>query len=359
MLRHLLPDRPVGTMVAEFCTRAGISSVLRRWRPADVCVLTFHGLRADERLVPGMLDQQQHVPLPVFEAVCEHLAKNYHVVHAREIAAARSGHATLPRAAVAITFDDGYESNYALAYPVLKRLGLPATIFLTTGYLDRVMLPWFVRLEVALAQTQEPHLDIESFSAPLTTINERCAAYLALCGLWKKRPQDEAERFLVSIEDHLRVFARPDDDLPAPLRPMTWDMAREMHASGLVELGGHTVTHPILGRCTGEQAAHEITECHARIAAELGSAPKLFAYPNGGPGDFDESTQATLHEAGFTASFTMQEGFIHTHHAALALPRYGNPSQPWEVEAMASGLMERLRQFRRGLGLRWRKEVPA
>jgi peptidoglycan/xylan/chitin deacetylase (PgdA/CDA1 family) len=322
-------------------------------------VLTFHGLRASEDLVPGMLDQQQHVPLPVFEAVCEHLARNYHVVHAREIAAARAGRTKLPAGAVAITFDDGYESNYALAYPVLKRLGLPAAIFLTTGYLDRTMLPWFVRLEMALARTQQPRLEVESFSASLATTDDRCAAYLSLCGLWKQRPQPEAERFLASIEDALRIHVRPGDELPAPLRPMTWDMAREMHASGLIELGGHTHTHPILGRCSPAQASAEISECHARIAAELATAPSLFAYPNGGPGDFDQGTQTLLRDAGFTASFTMQAGFIHTHHETLALPRYGNPSQPWEVEAMASGLMERLRQFRQSLGLRRSKEVTA
>jgi peptidoglycan/xylan/chitin deacetylase (PgdA/CDA1 family) len=140
---------------------------------------------------------------------------------------------------------------------------------------------------------------------------------------------------------------------------MTWDMASEMHASGLIELGGHTHTHPILGRCSPAQASAEIRECHARITAELGTAPSLFAYPNGGPGDFDQSTQTLLRDVGFTASFTMQAGFIHTHHETLALPRYGNPSQPWEVEAMASGLMERLRQFRQSLGLRRSKEATA
>ena len=333
--------------------------MLSRWRPAEACVLTFHGLRADESLVPEMLDQEQHIPASVFEEVCEHLAKHYQVVHAREVAAAQAGGPKLPSRAVAITFDDGYESNYALAFPVLKRLGLPATIFLTTGYLDRSVLPWFVRLEMALSRTSQSILQVEDFTAPLSTASERRDAYLALCGRLKSRTQAEADDLLVAIEDALQVHLQPGDNLPAPLRPMTWDMAREMHTSGLITLGGHTHTHPILGRCTPERSEHEIRTCHARIREEIGTPPSLFAYPNGGPGDFDQDTQAMLASTGFSGSFTMHAGFIHPHHEVLALPRYGNPSEPWEVEAMASGLMERLRQFRRGLGLRWKKEVAA
>ena len=333
--------------------------MVSRWRPAEACVLTFHGLRADESLVPEMLDKEQHIPASVFEEVCEHLAKHYQVVHAREVAAAQAGGPKLPSRAVAITFDDGYESNYALAFPVLKRLGLPATIFLTTGYLDRSVLPWFVRLEMALSRTSQSILQVEDFTAPLNTASERREAYLALCGRLKSRTQAEADDLLVAIEDALQVHLQPGDNLPAPLRPMTWDMAREMHTSGLITLGGHTHTHPILGRCTPERSEHEIRTCHARIREEIGTSPSLFAYPNGGPGDFDQDTQAMLASTGFSGSFTMHAGFIHPHHEVLALPRYGNPSEPWEVEAMASGLMERLRQFRRGLGLRWKKEVAA
>jgi len=322
-------------------------------------VLTFHGLRAAEEPVPGMLDQDQHVPVTLFAEVCEHLARHYHVIHARELAEAQMHGAPFPARSVAITFDDGYESNYALAFPVLKRLGLPATIFLTTGYLDRTHLPWFVRLEVALAKTQVPSLSIETFQASLHDTAARLNAYQTLCGMIKQRPQHEAQVLLESIEAALQVQPQPGDPLPSPLRPMTWDMAREMQASGLTELGGHTHTHPILGRCTREVAAVEIQTCHQRMSQELERSPTLFAYPNGMPNDFDQTTQTTLREAGFSASFTMLPGFVRPHHQLLALPRYGNPNERWEVEAMASGVMERLRQIRLGLGLKRQQEAPA
>jgi peptidoglycan/xylan/chitin deacetylase (PgdA/CDA1 family) len=297
---------------------------------------------------PDLLDVEAHLPASFFQDICEHLAKHYRVVSAQDVVKAQRGEIALPARAVAITFDDGYASNYHLAFQVLKRLGLPATIFLTTGYLDGVALPWFVRLELALARSNQPQLVWSSFHLPLGSREERRAAYGQLCASLKKRSQVEMSRGLDEIESALGVQVQPGDALPQALCPMTWDMAREMQASGLIELGGHTHTHPVLGRCEAALEAEEIQICAARMKAELGRQPRVFAYPNGMDGDFDEDTQRVLADAGFEAAFTMHAGFVHQHHEVMALPRYGSPESPLLLEAMVSGCMERLRQARLG-----------
>lgn len=331
----------------------------RRWRPSPVCVLTFHGMREDGPLNPEMLDHEQHIAQGYFVQICEHLAAHYHVVSASAVVAAQNGGPPLPERAVAITFDDGYESNYRLALPVLKRFNLPATIFLTTGYLDGEILPWFVRLELALSRTREASLNLGSTRLPLENEGERFSAYQRLCGEFKSRSRLEGEAFIRQVETTLGVTTRPGDPLPPPLRPMSWDMARELQASGLVELGGHTHTHPVLGRCEPEVAAREIQRCHERMTAELGEQALTFAYPNGGPGDFDRTTQEHLRKAGFASSFTMISGFIHKEDDVMALPRYGTPESPLLLEAMVSGCMERMRDLRTRAGLRRKEGVPS
>jgi hypothetical protein len=343
-----LPGGNLGTAAALFSAKSGLSTLSRRWRPAPVCVLTFHGIRDGAVDQPDLLDVDQHVPVDFFEQVAEHLANHYQVVSTLDVIKAQRGETTLPERAVAITFDDGYASNYHLACPVLKRLGLPATIFLTTGYLDGVVLPWFVRLELALARTQQKRLAWASFELPLDSREQRRAAYGKLCAQVKKQSQTEMAQSLEEIERTLGVQVRPGDPLPAALQPMTWDMAREMQASGVIELGGHTHTHPVLGRCEAAVEAQEIQTCTARMKAELGLQPRVFAYPNGMEGDFDADTQRLLAEAGFEAAFTMHAGFVHQHHEVMALPRYGSPESPLLLEAMVSGCMERLRQARLG-----------
>lgn len=344
-----LPGGNLGTAAALFSARSGVSRLSRRWRPAPVCVLTFHGMRAATGPQPDLLDVDAHLPVTFFTEVCEHLAKHYRVVSTLDVVKAQRGKTMLPERAVAITFDDGYASNYHLAFPVLKRLGLPATIFLTTGYLDGVVLPWFVRLELALARTKQTHLSWAVFDLPLESHEQRRAAYGQLCAHVKKLSQKSMAESVDGIEQQLGVQVRPGHPLPAALQPMTWDMAREMQASGVIELGGHTHTHPVLGRCEAALEAQEIQTCAARMKAELGVPPRVFAYPNGMEGDFDADTQRLLAEAGFEAAFTMHAGFVHARHEAMALPRYGSPESPLLLEAMVSGCMERLRQIRLGL----------
>ncbi len=234
----------------------------------------------------------------------------------------RSGE-RLPQRAVAITFDDGYASNYRLGYPVLRELGLPATIFLATGFLDGTHALWFQEVDRACAGSPVHYHETLARLKSLPDAEMR----LEVAKLCRQNDPSKA---------------------PAVTQPMTWNMAREMRDSGLIDFGGHTHTHPILARCSAEQQAAEIQTCRDRIETELGKAPSLFAFPNVGPGDFTEETQRMLGEHGYEASFTMMSCRLHASSAMHALPRYGSPETVWEADATASGAFEMLREWRGG-----------
>lgn len=233
---------------------------------------------------------------------------------------------SVPDRSVALTFDDGYASNYHLAYPVLRQHGLPATVFLTTGFLDGTEPLWFQEMDLATQAKGE---------------SKNLAATLHR---FKMLPNEEMRELLTAYcADYAPSQTRPEVTLP-----MTWDMAREMQASGLVEFGGHTHSHPILARCSPEQQRREIFTCHERLSAELGRSPKLFAYTNGGEEDFSAETCGLLAEAGFEAAFTMMSGRVKPGLNPYALPRYGAPESLLEAEATASGAFEMLREWRGG-----------
>ena len=90
---------------------------------------------------------------------------------------------------------------------------------------------------------------------------------------------------------------------------MTWDMAREMAAAGM-EIGGHTVNHPLLGRLDEAGQQDEITGGQRRIIEELGRPATSFAYPVGSADAFDESTKAAVADAGFQFAFSFHGGFV-------------------------------------------------
>ncbi|MBL9115258.1 MAG: polysaccharide deacetylase family protein [Verrucomicrobiaceae bacterium] len=325
-----------GVFASHLMARSGLSALLRRWRHGEACVLTFHGLREHESGA-GLLDLACHSWAEHFRKLCLHLRKSYRVIAARELVDALQMGEEVPERAVVLTFDDGYASNYHLALQILHELDLPATIFVTTGYVDGAMLPWFVRLESALARSDKAELTLGREVLHLRNETERREAYGLLCAEWKRQPHEQAMAWLADLERSLAVATAKVAELPPHLQPMTWDMCREMKAGGLADFGGHTHTHPVLARMDEANQRTELQNCAARLKTELGAGGGLFAYPNGKQGDFGPGTLLELKAAGFTAAFTMNEGLVQRADELLQLPRYGSPEDVVMLEATASG----------------------
>jgi peptidoglycan/xylan/chitin deacetylase (PgdA/CDA1 family) len=337
-----IPRPKLGRSIAGLCVGLGLSRLLRVWRIHEACVLTFHSLHAGADANPGILDFGGHTCTSLFDRLCKHLGENYDVVHLSDIAKPNRNPL---RRRVAITFDDGYESNYLLAAPILKKYGLPATVFLTTGFLDQEHMPWFIRYEHALGYTSADEIDISGQIFPLRSPTEKLNAYWFACGLYKAQKTQPAEALIDGLVSQLGVdpkFA----NLDPCIRPMSWAMARELQAGGLISLGGHTHTHPILSLCSPHHSAFEVRTCARRMAQELGHRERDFAYPNGRLTDFNEETIHQLSEARFTAAYTMQEGFVSNDSKTYAMPRYGSPEDGTYLEAVTSGTAKLLRAIK-------------
>ncbi len=328
---------------------SGLASFARTRRSTEASILTFHGL-SEGGGDPAILDWALHLPVEVFRSICNMLAKDYRVISMAELIEARSKGTTLPANSVVITFDDGYASNYELAYPILQEFDLHATLFVTTGFLDGDDMLWFQRVDLALGRTRKELLDWKINGKVLRlylgTRELRQQSLARLMPELKELTDTELLTEVDNLEQALGVSEPGVTDLPKSLRPLTWEMAFDMAISGHVDIGGHTHTHPILSRCDSMTMRAEIATCRNRILAEIGELPLAFSYPNGGLDDYTRETLLLVREAGFKAACTTISGRVDDNASMFQLPRYGSPESVWEAEATVSGAFETLKDWR-------------
>ncbi len=328
---------------------SGLASFARTRRADEVSILTFHGLSEGDG-DPAILDWALHLPVEVFRSICCMLAKDYRVISMADLIEARGRGTTLPANSVVITFDDGYASNYELAYPILKEFDLHATLFVTTGFLDGDDMLWFQRVDLALGRTRKELLDWKingkTLRLYLGTRELRQQSLMRLMPELKELTNTDLLAEVDRLEEALGVGEPEIRDLPKSLRPLTWEMAFDMTLSGHVDIGGHTHTHPILSRCNTMTMRAEIAACRERILAEIGELPLAFSYPNGGMEDFTRETLLLVREAGFRAACTTVSGRVNEDVSMFQLPRYGSPESVWEAEATVSGAFETLKDWR-------------
>ncbi len=228
---------------------------------------------------------------------------------------------TLPPNAACITFDDGYADNAEVALPVLQAHGLSATFFVATGFLDGGRM-WNDTVIEVVRRFADPVLDAGAIglgSHPLETIGQRQQAIGSLIGQLKYLPLEERLAQVGRLVA-LAGVALPDDLM------MTSAQVRQLKNAGM-DIGGHTVNHPILAKLAPAQARAEIAEGKSALEAIIGAAVVLFAYPNGKPGaDYFAEHVEMIRELGFEGAVSTSRGASKHNQDVLQLPRFS----PWD-----------------------------
>ena len=244
-------------------------------RPTGAIVLMYHSVARDEaaefiepriRMSPGMFERQmaflsEHRRVLPLSRVVEELASG-------ESPAAGT---------VCITFDDGYLDNLTVAAPILEKYGLPATLYLATGYVERAETQWADILHWLFEYRSADRLSIPSAGlqeANLATPAGRAAALGVLHGHLLESGHEVRTRVLAEAERQLAPAGKP------PRLTLNWDDARELRRRyPLFEIGGHTRDHIDLRKHTGEAARAQIAGCAEDLRRELGVEPRHFSYP--------------------------------------------------------------------------------
>jgi peptidoglycan/xylan/chitin deacetylase (PgdA/CDA1 family) len=238
-------------------------------------VLMYHSVagRDTERwIAPGM-----RITPAAFERQMRFLKGRRRVVRMSELVEAITAGREPERGTVAITFDDGYLDNRVIAVPILRSLGLPATIYLPTAYLRQGETHWIDRLWTCVQQRSKHDLDLgEGSSLRLDERGgERKAFERARRMIIPSNPE-RRESLLQRIQDQLRPREK------GPRVVMTWDDARQIQRDhGGIEFGAHTRWHLDLTACSRDTARQEVTGSRDEAETELGMAPEHFSFPYG------------------------------------------------------------------------------
>lgn len=274
----------------------------QRLLPDVVSAVSYHGL-IDRRLpVPS----ECFLPVARFARQMEYLARNFTVLHLEEAFAPDRPPAGRPVACV--TFDDGFRSLHDLALPVLERLSIPATVFLVTDLVGTDGALWYTRLHQAVCETAAAEIVVDGRRFGLTTCRERMAASSGLRQSLKVLPRPQFAERLQELLDRLGAHRGRAASPWAPMRILGRAEVRRMGRGGLVRFGSHTASHQILTRTGPDDVRREIGRSVKAVASLVDRPSRTFAYPNGGPDDFDAATITALREAGIDLAVTMIAG---------------------------------------------------
>lgn len=303
--------------------KAALSLASPAGRRGRLSILIYHRvLDAPDPLRPGDPDA------PTFRWQMELLARHFNVLPLRE-AALRLRDGTLPARPACVTFDDGYADNCTTALPILREVGVPATFFIATAYLDGGRMFNDTLIEVARG-LPTGRCDLSSVGlgeVELASPADRQAFAGRLLSHFKYQPPDER---LPTAE---RLAAAFDIALPTDLM-MTTPQLRALHSTGM-EIGGHTHSHPILARQLPTDARDEIRLGKEKLETLLGAPVRVFAYPNGRP-DKDYRTEhvAMTRDCGFDVAVSTRPAAAAPGCDLHELPRF----TPWDRTPARFGL---------------------
>lgn len=284
-----------------------------------------------------------------FEEQVKYIKRNYNPFSLVGLIDFKKEHGHFPPHAVVITVDDGYRDFYQYAFPILREHGVPATLFVTTGFIERKLWLWPDKITWLLNQISEipQTIDIDHVELRAGPVNAENRP-----GYWKllidhalSLPDADKHQFIKELA--LRLDTAFPSSIPSEYEPLDWAELRELQGSG-IEIGGHTVTHPSLGRVNREQAENEIFGCMAALTENLGERPRTFCYPNGQPSDFKPFLPGIVENAGFSGAVT-------------AFPDSQGVAEPYLMRRHAGG--NDMFQFFKAVsgvefvGLRLRKEI--
>lgn len=270
-----------------------------------------------------------HHHIREFEKEIVYLRKHYDIISIEEaVDRIRKGE-KFRRTAVVITFDDGYLDNFTLAYPILRKYGVPATIYLTTGLIGTSGRTWPDLIEHALIET-----DLKRFAHPdlfggkpvsIDTKTAKEYVCLAIGQSLKPMPYARRMQILAEVLDSLGMNGKKRE---MERMMLNWDEVKEMAANGIT-FGSHSHTHPILSKMPIDQAKEEIYLSKRTIEENLGREVKHFAIPNGGKEDFSDDLRDYCRAIGFESVVTLIHGANNSKSNVYDLRRVGAMSPIW------------------------------
>jgi peptidoglycan/xylan/chitin deacetylase (PgdA/CDA1 family) len=297
-------------------TASGLGHLLSATRANRLLILIYHRVHPTlDPMFPGEVDAERFDwQMALLRKYCRPMPLGAGVEILRK--------GKLPPRAVAVTFDDGYADNATVALPILQKHAIPATFFIAPGFLNGGRM-WNDSVIEAVRHAPGEMLETGSIGLgrqPVATFKQRGTVAAAILNAVKHQPHEQrdarVEEFCASVG-----AALPDDLM------MTSAQVRSLAAAAM-EIGAHTMTHPILRLLSEAGARREIEDSRGKLEGIIERPVTAFAYPNGRPGDdYTERDRAIVESLGFEYAPSTRWGVASRESDLYQLPRF----TPWDA----------------------------
>jgi peptidoglycan/xylan/chitin deacetylase (PgdA/CDA1 family) len=306
----------------KWANALGETGLFRLLCPGTVPVFMLHRVTDGDDGVPGGLTSTQ------LRGYLQYLSnRGYRVLSMDELWQCLGEGGGISSRSVAFTIDDGFYDHHDVAAKVFDEFGFPLNFFVITGFLDQQLWPWDDQVTYALKYSRVMHTDIHLPSGTAYSVNleEKSAGTTVrdVRDALKTGPQGKVYQWLRE-----ELFRKLDVEFPSSIPPeyrsMSWSDARSLGERGH-GVYPHTCSHRILSSLNPAEKREEIRGSLERVGEELGDSPKVFAYPTGRPGDYDNEDMEELRQAGFNMAFNTVPAYVLRGQDHYQLPRFSLP----------------------------------
>lgn len=272
----------------------GLSRFISRSIPK---ILMYH--RFSVNIKPGFVSQE------AFEKQVVYLKKRFHLVTLSDLVNYYSNNGYYSPNSVVISIDDGYSDFYEIAFPILKKHNVSATLFVTTRFIDGNFWLWPDIVKYILENTDDLQLpsinNSIGFSSKSMIENDKNNLWYLIVTYLLMITEDEKISWLDEF-NKLHGYKLPQSPVKG-YRALDWMKIIELQENN-IEIGAHSMTHPSLGRLKDVYLEGEIKGSVDEIESKIGRRPTSFCFPNGQPSDYSELVKMHVKEAGCQSAVT-------------------------------------------------------
>jgi len=266
-----------------------------------IIVCNYHRLYEDKRITDFDDGVFAH-SVKVFEKHLIWLKNNTKILSEAELLTLIKSGTPIPKMCSMVTFDDGYIDNYTLAYPLLKRLNVPAIYFIPTSPINTRCLGWWDIISYIIKKTTKSSF---CYNDEVYTLENPSREIRRFQKFLMEKPFQETSALLDDLSDLCGVPI-PDTQTQSN-ELMTWDQIQEVSQNG-IDIGSHSDSHLVLNTLSSDEQRKEMVVSKSIIENKIGKAVRTFAYPVGGYQHFSPHSMKLVSECGYDAAFSFNTG---------------------------------------------------